>query len=220
MFIAVSVSNCLTAYNKSGTISISKKEEGFVMANVYDVANYILESVGGKMSTMQLQKLCYYAKAWNLAWDDDALFNERFLKWENGPVCRELYDLHKGKFYVDASLIPKNKLTRGLTDDQRMNIDYVIEDYGKLSGTQLSRLSHSEEPYINTQSDAEIKDSLIKAFYSSSKVEFPHNPTRYNEETLASLKEADQIIKELKEGKRKGYASMDELFAALNADDV
>ena len=47
------------------------------MANIFDVARYILE-VKGSMSTMKLQKLCYYCQAWSLVWDDSPLFDEDF----------------------------------------------------------------------------------------------------------------------------------------------
>ena len=53
------------------------------MANVFDVAKYILNSVGGDISTMKLQKLCYYSQAWSLAWGE-TLFNEDFEAWSNG----------------------------------------------------------------------------------------------------------------------------------------
>ncbi len=39
------------------------------MATVFDVAAYILENTGS-ISTMKLQKLCYYSQAWSLVWDD------------------------------------------------------------------------------------------------------------------------------------------------------
>ena len=45
------------------------------MANVFDIAKYILE-YAGPMSTMKLQKLCYYSQAWSLVWDDEELFPE------------------------------------------------------------------------------------------------------------------------------------------------
>ena len=60
------------------------------MANVFDVAKYILEKLG-TLSTMKLQKLCYYCQAWSLVWDDTPLFDEKFEAWANGPVCRELF---------------------------------------------------------------------------------------------------------------------------------
>ena len=54
------------------------------MANVFDTAKYILEQKGD-MSTMKLQKLCYYSQAWGLVWDDEPLFDEDFEAWANGP---------------------------------------------------------------------------------------------------------------------------------------
>ena len=42
------------------------------MATIFDVASYIL-SKQGPMTTMKLEKLCYYAQAWSLVWDEDAI---------------------------------------------------------------------------------------------------------------------------------------------------
>ena len=42
------------------------------MGSVFDTAKYILEKCG-TMSTMKLQKLCYYSQAWSLVWDDAPL---------------------------------------------------------------------------------------------------------------------------------------------------
>jgi uncharacterized phage-associated protein len=61
------------------------------MVNIFDVAKYILHSIGGEISTMVLQKLCYYSQAWHLAWYGIPLFPEDFKKWDNGPVCTELF---------------------------------------------------------------------------------------------------------------------------------
>ena len=69
------------------------------MANIISVAKYILEQRGA-MTTMKLQKLCYYSQAWSLAWDDKPLFDEDFQAWANGPVCPELFRWHKGKFAI------------------------------------------------------------------------------------------------------------------------
>lgn len=61
------------------------------MANVFDVAGYIMEKTGIK-SIMKLQRLCYYAQAWALVWDDAPLFKEDFQAWATGPVCPEIID--------------------------------------------------------------------------------------------------------------------------------
>lgn len=86
------------------------------MATVFDVAQYILEKTG-KISTMKLQKLCYYSQAWALAWTEDPLFSEPFQAWVNGPVCPDLFQLHRGKFMVTSGDISKGDAT-ALTPDQ------------------------------------------------------------------------------------------------------
>jgi len=71
------------------------------VANVFDVAEYVLSQLG-ETSTMKLQKLVYYCQAWSLAWDGVPLFKEDFEAWMNGPVCPELYKAHKGTFKVKS----------------------------------------------------------------------------------------------------------------------
>lgn len=55
------------------------------MANVFDVAQYIVNKTG-RISSIKLQKLVYYSKAWSLVWDDDPLFTEEVQAWAHGPV--------------------------------------------------------------------------------------------------------------------------------------
>lgn len=114
------------------------------MANVFDVAKYILNKQG-VMSTMKLQKLCYYAQAWSLVWDDAPLFDEDFEAWANGPVCRPLFNKTKGKFNVTAS--DEDGDETNLTDNQRDTIDKVLEHYATHDANWLSQLTHMEAPW-------------------------------------------------------------------------
>lgn len=117
------------------------------MANVFNVAHYILEKTG-PLSTMKLQKLCYYAQAWSLVWDDEPLFQEDFEAWRNGPVCKELFREHQGKFKISADEIPAERMNKiELTEEQRTTIDTVLDYYGDKSAQWLSQLSHMEEPW-------------------------------------------------------------------------
>lgn len=138
------------------------------MANVFDVAKYILSEIGGTISTMKLQKLCYYSQAWTLVWDHKPLFEENFLKWDNGPVCRELFDLHKGYFAISSDFIPSDFLTKeGLTDKEQQNINQIIEDYGVYNGAQLSSLTHLENPWREAEKDQIILKENIEKYYAS-----------------------------------------------------
>lgn len=114
------------------------------MANVFDVAKYILEKEGN-MSTMKLQKLCYYAQAWSLVWDDQPLFEEEFHAWANGPVCRELFNKTKGKFY--ATVEDETGGDGDLCDNSKESIDVVLDYYAKHNAQWLSTLSHMEDPW-------------------------------------------------------------------------
>lgn len=116
------------------------------MANVFDTAKYILECSGKKkMSTMKLQKLCYYAQAWSLVWDDEPLFEEDFQAWANGPVCPELFFKTQGKYSVG----PEDETggDEDLTDNQKDTINEVLNYYGKHNAQWLSQLSHMEDPW-------------------------------------------------------------------------
>ena len=119
------------------------------MANIFDVAKYILKSKG-RMSTWKLQKLCYYSQAWELAWTEAPLFEEDFQAWANGPVCPELFRVHQGKFIIDAEDIPYGSLDN-LTREQKEDIDIVLKDYGDMEPYDLRELSHSEEPWKNVR---------------------------------------------------------------------
>lgn len=114
------------------------------MATVFDVARYILETKG-KMSTMKLQKLCYYAQAWALVWDDEPLFEEEFRAWANGPVCHELFFKTQGQFSVTAEEEPGN--SDSLSADQKDTIDSVLDYYAPHDAQWLSRLTHLEAPW-------------------------------------------------------------------------
>ncbi|MFC4507410.1 MULTISPECIES: Panacea domain-containing protein [Streptomyces] len=141
------------------------------MASVHDVAAYILTKHGA-MSAMKLQKLCYYAQAWSLAWDQAELFPEDFQAWANGPVARDLYNVHRGQFSVTAW--PQGN-PDNLTDEQRTSVDAVLDAYGKHTAQQLSELTHREQPWRTARgslpemvrSDAVISKESMQDFYAS-----------------------------------------------------
>lgn len=119
------------------------------MANVFDVAKYILHKQG-EMSTWKLQKLCYYAQAWTLAWTGKPLFDEDFEAWRNGPVCRELFHAHKGLFTIKEVQLRKGN-PDALTDDEKESVDTVLEGYGSMAPYELRNQTHIEAPWKNAR---------------------------------------------------------------------
>ncbi len=112
-------------------------------ASALDVAEYILRKQG-RMSTMKLQKLVYYAQAWSLVWDEAPLFQEDVEAWANGPVIRELFNYHRGMFDIDHVRTGNPDI---LSQPQRDTIDAVVAFYGERPAQWLIDLSHSEEPW-------------------------------------------------------------------------
>ena len=115
---------------------------------VFDTARYILEKLG-PMSTMKLQKLCYYSQAWSLVWDDTELFSEEFEAWANGPVCKELYDATRGMFTVTAKDEPGD--SNNLSENQKDSINLVLDYYAKHNAQWLSQLTHMEDPWLQAR---------------------------------------------------------------------
>ncbi len=123
-------------------------------ATVFDVAKYIAEKTG-ELTAMKLQKLVYYAEAWNLAWDGEPLFSENFEAWANGPVVPELYQRHKGMLKVDASLFGEANSTR-FDEVAIENIEKVLSFYGEKAAFELSHMTHQEKPWLDARGDTPV----------------------------------------------------------------
>ena len=142
------------------------------MATVLDVATYILRKQG-QMTTWKLQKLCYYAQAWSLVWDEKPLFTAHIEAWANGPVIPRLYLAHRGRFKVAPDDIGGNP--NALTTVQRETVDAVLEHYGDKSSQWLSQLTHMEAPWREARVDlapgerghAEIANEAMAEYYES-----------------------------------------------------
>ena len=117
------------------------------MASADDVAAAILE-VTGRVDTFKLQKLVYYCQAWHLVWEGEPLFSEPIQAWAGGPVVATLYERHRGRYSV--SEWPEGD-SNNLAISERRTVSSVVNAYKKLSGRQLSQLTHGEEPWLQAR---------------------------------------------------------------------
>ena len=144
------------------------------MANILDIATYVLEQTGN-VSTMKLQKLVYYSQAFCLVTTNTPLFENRIEAWANGPVVCDLYDAHRLKYVVDSSSFNRSNVADKLSESNKKTINHVVDVLGSFSGEQLSKLTHSERPWqdarlglpAGSHSNAEITKEAIKTFYGS-----------------------------------------------------
>lgn len=150
------------------------------MTSVEAVASYILKRLGF-VSTMKLQKLAFYSQAYSLVVYDAPLFENDFQAWANGPVCPELFHLHRGRFIVGPGELGSSDLATSLSQIERKSIDAVLAVLGKYDGNALSNLTHQECPWIDARGgigDGErcssvISKKAIKNFYSSAACQNP-----------------------------------------------
>ena len=120
---------------------------GGVLA-VLQVADYFLvqaEERGQRLGHLKLQKLCYYAQGFYLAFRREPLFRERLRAWAYGPVVRELWDVHR---YARGPIAaPEDYDAEALSPGERRFLDIVLERFWQYSGTDLSRFSQGEAPW-------------------------------------------------------------------------
>lgn len=115
--------------------------------SITDVATYILARKS-TMVTMKLHKLAFYAQAEHLVQHKSPLFSEDFHAWIVGPVCPQLYDLHRSKLLIrPEELISGNPSV--LTDAQRAIIDRVCAVMGSMTHAALSKRMYHERPWAD-----------------------------------------------------------------------
>jgi len=138
------------------------------MVSAHDVAAYILREQG-PLSAMKLQKLVYYAQAWSLVWDDRPLFAERIEAWINGPVVRELYERHKGRF--DIRDWPDGN-PEALDANGRATVHAVLDYYGGRNAQALSDMTHAELPWRQARRGLSDRDRGAREITLESMAEY------------------------------------------------
>lgn len=125
----------------------------FVLVNVVDVAAFVLQCQK-RTSTMKLHKLCFYSQALSLVKYGCPLFTAEFQAWKNGPVVPELFELHRGKFWIRDGELAGLGFPDRLSERDKDLIAHVCESLGKLTGGQLSERISNEDPWVAARGDA------------------------------------------------------------------
>ncbi|KKB33385.1 DUF4065 domain-containing protein [Caldibacillus thermoamylovorans] len=139
--------------------------------NIFDIAKFFLSKNDPNMTHKKLQKLCYYAYAWNLALKGEKLFKERFQAWVHGPVSPQLYKKYREHGW---QTIPPDDAPL-LQNDVIEVLETVYETYGEFTGDELESLTHSELPWIEARgglpeyepSTTYLNDQTIINYYCS-----------------------------------------------------
>ena len=143
---------------------------------IFDAAYYMLNNIG-QTTPMNLQRLCYYAQAWSLAWDNNNLFEEDFEAWPSGPVCPELYNIFNltKDFSVNPEMIKPYISEHCFSEDEKETLNVIIKEYGDKEPYWMSELVRHEEPWLRARgglplkaaSDVVIPKKMMLEYYSS-----------------------------------------------------
>jgi uncharacterized phage-associated protein len=107
------------------------------MVQVSEVADYLIafsHEHGDPVSNLKLQKLLYYAQAWQLALYDEPLFNDRIEAWVHGPVVPSVYRQYKEWAWMPIQHDPQPP---ALDSGVQAHLDEVMDVYGSMSAYQL-----------------------------------------------------------------------------------
>lgn len=136
------------------------------MASIIDVAKLILdesaETSRPEVSTMKLQKICYFVQGWHLVINGYPMFAEDFHAWKYGPACPELYYFSEDKVSVTTDSAEFANISPDLNDYQQDFIKKIFKTYNPYSGLQLADITRNHDAWKNAweNTDAEtFKDS-------------------------------------------------------------
>ena len=144
------------------------------MVSAAAVANFFIDAANKcgaePMTNLRLQKLMYYAQAWNLIRNGNPLFDENIKAWELGPVVPSIYQKYKicghnpianADDSFDYSVFHETELS--------VLID-VFVGYGKYTTSQLVNMTHRPKgAWDRTEKNATISNECIRADFSGMK---------------------------------------------------
>jgi len=192
---------------------------GVIMADVFDVANYILEvsredSEDGEyelISHMKLQKLIYFCQGYFLAFYGKPLFPDPIEAWQHGPVCPKLYHILKGygSSPITASIDPEKIM---LNETEKHLIDMVYANYGQYSASRLRKITHEEGPWKNTLGNSVIPQDAMLNHFESIIIEV--NPANI---PPSADDEKNELIKILEKAEADGEINLSQFCVPMGA---
>lgn len=170
------------------------------MITISHVAYAILKRYG-KMNINRLQLLSYYCQAYNLASTNSPLFYNNFQAWRNGPVCLDLFKMHRiNDVFIECKdiVLGPYELKNHLTYSNLLTIYNVCDALIDFSIEELENRARSEMPWIDARrgilpdktNEVEISKKIIHDYY----VKHPVINTNSRTTRSKEFKEADKDL--------------------------
>ncbi len=144
-----------------------------------DIAEYFiyLSNKDDKyMTNLKLQKLVYYAQAWNLVFNHKRLFKDPIEAWIHGPVVYALWKKYnKFKFgRIEVNVVNNFNFS----EKTKEILDEVWDVYGGFDARYLEELTHYERPWQDARGKLDCKEVSDARITAVSMKEYYRN--RYN----------------------------------------
>lgn len=127
---------------------------------------------GDLLTPLKLQKLMFYADAWNMALYDQELTAERFQAWVHGPVALSQYHRFKeNRWHPILDEIERPDVSNA----KETHLCEIVDIFGVETGPALEVMTHQELPWIeargglsdNQPCNTYIDKSTTKVFYAA-----------------------------------------------------
>ncbi len=123
------------------------------------------------ITPMQVQKLTYFAHAWNLGLGYGPVFQDAVESWQYGPVIRSVYHALKsyGSEPVTEPILVEEE---AFTPRESAVINAIYQQYGELDGLRLSQMTHAEgspwqQAYLKDKRSTIIHNHVIRDYYAA-----------------------------------------------------
>ncbi len=113
---------------------------------------------------MKLQKLLYYAYAWQLV-AGEKFFEAKFKAWPYGPVDLDIYQEYKsfGSSFIHCK--PNDLIIQCKSNS---TLDFILDSYSVYSAIELSKTTHLEDPWKKNEAfGGYISDTDLVEFYKN-----------------------------------------------------
>lgn len=139
---------------------------------------FFVEKAGGSLPSVTLLKLLYYADFHSQARRDRPITGATYRAWEDGPVCVMVLRDWDSDTQPATRRVWENETrwisarpgvrfdTGSLTQDEMQILAGVWDEFGRLSGRELSARTHREAPWRITWNMAGSDNEVIPLDYA------------------------------------------------------
>jgi len=129
--------------NRYSMSNLTKYDADLIARYFISKANQDKKSITNK----KLQKLLYYAQAWNIVFNKEKLFEEDIEAWVHGPAVRDVYVKYKKYGFGEIRERVGLEEVKKISGKEKDLLNEVWKVYGKYDADYLEELTHSEEPW-------------------------------------------------------------------------